>query len=82
VPTLRSHPFLRLLRGGYPVTLNTDDPEVCGTTLSRELKLAKQAGLADLEVRLLQLRAANAAFLSSSDRAQLIQRLDGAQGIG
>jgi len=75
VPGLRSHPFLGLLRDGHPVTLNTDDPEVCGTTLTREFKLARQLGLDDRDCRQVLMCAANAAFLSSSDRAGLIKRL-------
>ena len=40
VSGLDSHPFDALRRAGHLVTLNTDDPSVCGTTLTDEYLLA------------------------------------------
>lgn len=41
VKSLDVHPVRRLFDAGVPITLNTDDPGVFGTTLARELSIAK-----------------------------------------
>lgn len=40
VSSLREHPVRRLFDAGVPITLNTDDPPMFGTTLEREYQLA------------------------------------------
>lgn len=61
-PSWRRHPAAALLRAGLAVTLNSDDPSVCGTTLSRELRLARRAGLSSADVAACQERARKALF--------------------
>jgi len=76
VPSLREHPFAALRRAGLAVTLNTDDPGVSDTTLSRELALAAATwGLGRTELAALQGVAAQAAFLDEPARAALRVRL-------
>jgi adenosine deaminase len=58
----RRHPGVALLRAGLAVTLNTDDPSICGTTLSEELRRARRAGLSAAEVAACLRRAEGAAF--------------------
>jgi aminodeoxyfutalosine deaminase len=40
VGSLDAHPVRRLFDAGVPITLNTDDPAMFGTTLTREYRLA------------------------------------------
>lgn len=53
VASLRDHPVRRLFDAGVPITLNTDDPPMFGTTLEREYQLAvDEFGFSQTELRL------------------------------
>lgn len=41
VPSLAEHPVRRLFDAGVPITLNTDDPGIFRTTLTREFEIAR-----------------------------------------
>ncbi|GJM21485.1 MAG: adenosine deaminase [Planctomycetota bacterium] len=76
VAALDEHPFADFRDAGQRVTLNTDDPAVCGITLSHEYALAAQQWQLSLDdLRALSLAAADAAFLSDTQRAALKQRV-------
>lgn len=47
VGELADHPARRLYDAGVPITLNTDDPGIFRTSLSREFALAAQLGLGE-----------------------------------
>ena len=69
------HPLIRLLRAGHRVTLNTDDPSICGTDLVREFDEASRLGLDGLDFGLLQIHAVSAAFLSEAERVDVNRRI-------
>jgi len=52
VESLAAHPVRRLHDAGVPITLNTDDPAIFGTTLSVEYALAaRRFGFSEAELR-------------------------------
>ena len=76
VRSYAEHPLPRLIQAGIPVTLNSDDPSICGIRLSDEYRAAVQHfGLSLDSLRGMILTAAQAAFLPDRDRNQLEARL-------
>jgi len=72
VPDVPSHPLRDMIQCGLQVTLNSDDPVICRTTLSRELTLAYvDQRLREEVIHRLMLRAAGAAFLPQRKRDEL-----------
>ncbi|MFI9557444.1 adenosine deaminase [Nonomuraea endophytica] len=70
--SLNDHPFDRLYRLGFAVTINTDNRLISQTTLSHEIALMCAAfgyGPADLER--FQLNALSGAFVDAEERAEL-----------
>ena len=49
VPSLAEHPLPKLRAAGVPCTVNTDDPAMFGTNLSREHEAAAELGLTSAE---------------------------------
>lgn len=77
VATLEEHPIRQFRDAGVTVTVNSDDPPMFGTTLSREYEIA--AGLLGLDengVRDLAKAAVNAAFLDDATKAGLCAEID------
>jgi adenosine deaminase len=61
--TLQSHPIDALRRAGVPVSVNTDDPSLLGTTLPREYALCgRQFGWSDEVLRSVALTSIDASF--------------------
>lgn len=72
VSTLSAHPVGALLRQGVPVTINSDDPVMLGTTLTGELAgIARAHRLGTETLADLQVTAARAAFLPAGERESL-----------
>jgi aminodeoxyfutalosine deaminase len=77
VPDLDAHPLPALVAAGVPVTINSDDPPMFGTTLEEEYAVAARllaldtAGVADLA------RAAvSASFLPPGGKTALLTEID------
>lgn len=76
VRSYAEHPLPRLIQAGVQVTLNSDDPSICGIRLSDEYRAAMQHfGLSRDSLRGLVLAAAQAAFLPSRDKRKLERQL-------
>jgi aminodeoxyfutalosine deaminase len=78
VDTLDSHPIRELYDAGVHVTVNSDDPPMFGTTLTREYEIA--ADLLDLDaagVAALATNAVSASFLPEVEKAALAGEIAG-----
>jgi aminodeoxyfutalosine deaminase len=63
VPSLEAHPVRRLFDAGVPLTLNTDDPAIFETTLSREFDIARDTfGFSERELKIIAANAYHYAF--------------------
>jgi adenosine deaminase len=74
-PSLEQHPIGQLLEAGVELTVNSDDPPMFGTTLSREYELVARA--LDLDARALaelSLAGVRHAFLAEEERDDLLAR--------
>ena len=77
VPSLAAHPLRALVDAGVPVTINSDDPPMFGTTLEQEYAVA--ADLLDLDaagVAGLARSAVDASFLPPAGRTALHAEID------
>ncbi len=75
-PDYTSHPLPRLLAAGVVVTINSDDPPLFGTTLTREYQLlGEHLGLTATELEGLLMNALAASFLPPARKAALAAEL-------
>jgi aminodeoxyfutalosine deaminase len=76
VSSLDEHPLPLLVSAGVPVTINSDDPPMFGTTLNQEYAVAARllnldaAGVADLAKA-----AVSASFLPAADKARIADEI-------
>lgn len=78
VPSWQAHPLRELLERGVRVTLNTDDPSICGIDLAHEYRVAhEKLGLTEEQLRQVQETALEAAFLSDEERQALLAAASG-----
>ncbi len=76
VPSLAEHPVRRLFDSGIRLSLSTDDPAICDTTLSGEYLLAMEHfGFTLSEIKDLILDAADQSFLEPHRKDFLKKRL-------
>jgi len=72
VPSWDKHPLRRFYEEGIPVTINTDDPAVCGINLSHEYGTAMQHwGLSLEDLQKIDLNGVRAAFASPEEKARM-----------
>ncbi len=72
VPSLSTHPIRQLFDLGVRVTVNSDDPLLFGTTISKEFQvLIRELGFTYEQLRQLTLYAVEGAFLSDQEKAIL-----------
>lgn len=74
-PSWKSHPGIRMGSGGIWMSLNTDDPAVCGVALSGEFGRAHKAGWDRALLAEVAADAGMAAFLPSSEKTRLRARI-------
>jgi len=75
IPSLGEHPLAALKQLGVRVTINTDDPSISNTTLTDEyLVVLRGIGTPLSAIRDMVLAAAEAAFLPTVERQQLVEQ--------
>lgn len=75
--TLADHPAKNFFDHGVMITLNTDDPALFGTTLSREYQLAQETfGFSDEHLRELARNSFEASFLPAEKKVELLSLFD------
>jgi len=75
-PSLEQHPLPALLRAGVRVTLNTDDPAICGLTLGAEFARVRDGlAVSDADLARMMVTAAEAAFLPAEQKQALAAAL-------
>ena len=75
------HPAKQLFDQGLMITLNTDDPAMFNTSLTREFELAQQThGFSDEQLRELARNSFEASFLEPGNKLEFLEFFDG-QGL-
>jgi aminodeoxyfutalosine deaminase len=71
------HPVRHFFDQGLMVTLNTDDPAIFGTSLSREYQIAQDLyGFSDSELKQLAINSFRASFLPDDKKREFLRRFD------
>ncbi len=74
---IEDYPLRRLMEAGVPVTLNSDDPTVCGTDIRKEWQRnTRTFGLTKEECKAFLLNAANAAFCDEAIKKDLVAKIE------
>jgi adenosine deaminase len=77
VPSLAEHPLPQLVAAGVPVTINSDDPPMFGTTLNAEYEIARDLlGLDDAGVAELARVAVRKSFADDAIKRDLLGQID------
>jgi aminodeoxyfutalosine deaminase len=77
LPTLEDHPVRTLFDHGVLVTLNTDDPAMFHTSLTREYELVQDLfGFTDEHVRELARNSFEASFLPAEQKVAMLEQFD------
>lgn len=77
VPSLEAHPLPTLVAAGVPVTINSDDPPMFGTTINQEYDVARELlGLDDAGIVALARNAVEFSFAPDAVKSSLHAELD------
>jgi len=77
VPSLQSHPLMKMFDQGLNVTLDTDDPSISQITLSDEYRQASEGlGMGVEDLKRCILASAQASFLPDEERMNLVEKLE------
>jgi adenosine deaminase len=77
VPSLETHPLMKMLDSGLNVTINTDDPSISRITLSNEYHTAcEDLRMPQNTLRQRIVAAAQACFLPEDEKENLIRQLN------
>ena len=72
VDDMTKYPIMEYLAKGVKVTINTDDPAICRTTIAKEFEyLEKKFGITAADKKTMLLNAAEAAFTDDATKAEL-----------
>ena len=75
IENMKDYPLLMYLESGIKVTVNTDDPAIEGTTISREFRFLKEYfGLTTEQEKMILRNAAEAAFTSDERKHSLYKQ--------
>jgi len=75
-PSIEQHPIERLRRAGVAVSVNTDDPALLGTSLTREYALCRDAfAWTDAQLRSVALTSIDASFADEDVKQRLREAL-------
>ncbi len=73
--SVSSHPVKRYFDAGAMVTLNTDDPEMFGTSLAREYQLAQNVfGFSNDDLKQMAMNSFRASFLPEQKKREFLKR--------
>ncbi len=73
VEDMSSYPLIRFMEAGIPVTLNTDDPAIEGTTIAEEFTYMEELlGLGEEQRKQLYINAVDAAFTTDEIKKKLL----------
>ena len=76
-PRIADHPVRTMFDNGLMITLNTDDPEMFGTSLSHEYELAQQEfEFSEDHLRELARNSFEASFLPPTKKLEFLRRVD------
>ena len=75
VATEAEHPIKRLFDAGCCITINTDDPIICGTTIEAEYKFASRLGLTAEDLRQCTRNSVEAGVLSDEEKRTLMAQI-------
>ncbi|MBQ3713281.1 MAG: adenosine deaminase [Spirochaetia bacterium] len=79
VDDMSKYPIRDYLAKGVKVTVNTDDPAICRTTIAKEFEyLEKKFGITAGEKKIMMLNAVDAAFTDDSTKAALRAEVESA----